>query len=230
MVEPIGICEKHQLPLDTNGDCEMCRLSELPSKAPPARSPWWALIIPLVLALAGVVWAFYSVGSSPEAPPPRGVPDPSTRPATSAPPPPNRPATEPASLPEAPEPPPPTIDIPTPPSPKDSQLNQVPPRPTEPNPNEIPTWKWDLARRRVNVTMYATEWCPVCKKAREYLHANRIGFTERDTDEDPNANRRLGELNPRMTIPTFQIDDLVYVGFQEKRFETKLNQAARKHL
>ena len=53
MVESIGICEKHELPLDANGDCELCRLSDMPSKAPPERSPWWALIIPLLILAAG---------------------------------------------------------------------------------------------------------------------------------------------------------------------------------
>ena len=46
MVDPIGICEKHELPLDQNGDCELCRLSDMPSRPPPARSAWWALIVP----------------------------------------------------------------------------------------------------------------------------------------------------------------------------------------
>lgn len=62
------------------------------------------------------------------------------------------------------------------------------------------------------------------------MKAERIEFSELDTDEDSRANALLGDLNPRRTIPTFQIDELVEVGFQAERFETKLNQAARKHL
>jgi len=78
--------------------------------------------------------------------------------------------------------------------------------------------------------MYATQWCGVCRKAREYMQTNRIDFTELDTDENADAGERLGELNPRRTIPTFQIDEQVYVGFREDVFEAKINQAARKHL
>jgi glutaredoxin len=78
--------------------------------------------------------------------------------------------------------------------------------------------------------MYATQWCGVCRKAREYMESNRIDFTELDTDENPAAGERLGEINSRKTIPTFEIDELVYMGFQEALFEAKLNQAARKHL
>ena len=39
MGEPIGICDKHELPLDDKGDCELCRLSDMPSRAPKAGSP-----------------------------------------------------------------------------------------------------------------------------------------------------------------------------------------------
>jgi glutathione S-transferase len=62
------------------------------------------------------------------------------------------------------------------------------------------------------------------------MEANRIDFTELDTEESPAASERLGELNPLKTIPTFEIDELVYVGFREELFEAKVNQAARKHL
>jgi glutaredoxin len=78
--------------------------------------------------------------------------------------------------------------------------------------------------------MYATQWCGVCREAREYMKQNRIDFTERDTEGSSAADERLGELNPRKTIPTFELDELVYIGFQEQLFEAKLNQAARKHL
>ena len=62
------------------------------------------------------------------------------------------------------------------------------------------------------------------------MEKNRIDFTELDTDESSVAGERLGELNPRRTVPTFQIDEQVYIGFQEDLFEAKINQAAQKHL
>ncbi len=195
----MGICEKHHLPLDRNGECELCRLSDMPSKAPPAASPWWALTIPLVLTMAGIAWAFSSCASEPEA------------------------------VPEPPRPPIPASDVPKP-SPEGAQIERTPPRPAVTTKADIPEWKWNLARRRVTITMYATQWCDVCRKAREYMEANRIDFIELDTDQSSAADERLGELNPRRTIPTFQIDELVYAGFREDLFETKLNQAARKHL
>ncbi|HET6417011.1 MAG TPA: glutaredoxin family protein [Polyangiales bacterium] len=229
MVDPMGICEKHQLPLDRNGDCEMCRLSEMPSKAPPARSAWWALFIPIALILGGIAWAFASIGSGPEVLPQRGVRDTPHQEGSAAPARRDRTDPEPEAIPTPPPPSPQEINVPTPPRPESGELREDP-RGQDPETKLTPDWKLDLARKRVQITMYATQWCGVCREARAYLQANRIDFYEIDTDADSDANQRLGELNPRRTIPTFQIDELVYVGFRQETFEAKLNQAARKHL
>ena len=230
-MEPMGICEKHQLPLDRNGECELCRLSDMPSKSPPARSAWWALIIPLVLVLGGIAWVFASIGTEPQSVPARGVRTTAPPPVTPEPAVEEPPAPEPATIPEPPRPPVPSDDIPVPePTPESTQLDESPPGEAAPTEAGIPEWKWSLARRRVSITMYATQWCGVCRKAREYMESNRIDFIELDTDESSIAGERLGELNPRRTIPTFEIDEQVYIGFREDAFEAKINQAARKHL
>lgn len=138
MVEPIGICETHELPLDRNGECELCRLKMVPSKAPPSPSSWWALIIPLLLLGAGIVWALSSFGTEPEVTPQRGVRDAQPRPAAATPvipkervpepeivPPPTERLTAGEDLPidDVPVPPPPTA-----PRPESTELDP-PPRP-----------------------------------------------------------------------------------------------------
>ena len=85
MVDAMGICEKHELPLDRNGECELCRLSLMPSKSPPARSAWWALIIPLLLLGAGVLWALNAYETPTGVAPKRGVPETQQRAASPAP-------------------------------------------------------------------------------------------------------------------------------------------------
>lgn len=109
MVETIGICEKHQLPLDDAGECELCRLSDMPSKAPPARSAWWAVIIPLAVILVGALVTYLSVLSDDGPPSEPGVP-------------PVTPVQAPAVEPE----------------PEKPASERVPPRSTPPNPEDIP--------------------------------------------------------------------------------------------
>jgi glutaredoxin len=229
MMEPMEFCDKHQLPLDRKGECELCRLSEMPSNAPASRSAWWAVIIPIVLVLAGIAWAMSLVGPAPGDAPPRGVrtttPQPASPPPTREEPPPSEPV-------DVPEPPPvPSRETLAPePGSEGTTLEQPSLEPETTNENQIPDWKWNVARRRVTVTMYATQWCGVCRKARQYMEAHRIEFIELDTDESAAAKERLGELNPHRTVPTFEIDGLVHVGFRENLFEAQLNQAARRHL
>ena len=73
MVESIGICEKHLLLLDEGGECELCRLSDMPSKAPPARSAWWAVIVPVAILLLGAVLTYFAVLSDDAQPAQQGV-------------------------------------------------------------------------------------------------------------------------------------------------------------
>jgi hypothetical protein len=113
MVEQVGICEKHELPLDRDGECELCRLSDMPSKAPPQRSAWWAVVIPLLILLAGAAWTFASLGSEPHDAPAQGVIAPS--------PPSEEPEAEPAPV--APEP-----------APAEAAPAPVAPRPPTPPP------------------------------------------------------------------------------------------------
>lgn len=139
-METIAICEEHELPLDENGECELCRLKMVPSKAPPSPSAWWALLIPLLLLGAGVAWAFFSFGTEPDVAPPRGVQAAQPRPAATAPviPKPREPEPPPQIAPPPTEPPTPgqdlrmdDIPVPEPPSdqtPEGTELNP-PPRP-----------------------------------------------------------------------------------------------------
>ncbi len=76
MAESIGFCEKHELPLDRNGECELCRLSEMPSRPPPVRTGFLAIVIPVALLLAGAVWVVSSYSSQPQGTTERGVPRP----------------------------------------------------------------------------------------------------------------------------------------------------------
>lgn len=83
------------------------------------------------------------------------------------------------------------------------------------------------ARDDVEITVYVTSWCPVCNKALAYMQANGISFDEYDIEEDPEARKRLGSLNPRRSIPTFVVDGRVKVGFSPKGLEKDIDTAAR---
>lgn len=83
-----------------------------------------------------------------------------------------------------------------------------------------------FARRNVSVTMYSTAWCKVCKDARSYLKEAGTAFDDYDVDADRDADRRLRAINPRHTVPTFDIDGAVLTGWSPGAFESMLTSAA----
>jgi glutaredoxin len=83
------------------------------------------------------------------------------------------------------------------------------------------------ARRSVNITMYSTSWCGVCKQARAYMQQRQISYTELDVDHDEAARARQHTLNPRGSVPTIAVDDLVLIGFSPESLEDRITRAAK---
>jgi glutaredoxin len=224
----VGTCEKHELPLDARGECELCRLSDMPSKQPPSRAGRWIGLALLALLVGGVALALGAMPDVKPAAPERGVPVRGAR-APAAP----TPARESPRT----EPTPSSVPVPLPPStPGDTEARRVAVAPPPAAPPEQPAQRTiteedaKAALSQVKIEMYATQWCGSCRNAREYLAYNEIPYTEYDIDNDQAAKKRLTAINPRTSIPTFQIDDIVQVGFSPENFEHRLNQAVRKRL
>lgn len=69
-----------------------------------------------------------------------------------------------------------------------------------------------------HVTMYATSWCPYCKKARDYFRANDIPYTEYDIENDATAKRRYDRLGAT-GVPVILVGDKRMNGFSVEGFE-----------
>jgi len=78
----------------------------------------------------------------------------------------------------------------------------------------------------VEVTMYATPWCFICDRARDFLLARNVLLTEYDVDRDKEAERRLKKANPSASLPTFEVAGRTHVGFNPWDLEDALRSAA----
>jgi glutaredoxin len=96
-------------------------------------------------------------------------------------------------------------------------------RPTKPDPEEL-----RVLRRQVNVAMYTTQWCGVCRKARSYLQNEGISYEEFDIDEDSSAQERMLLLNPENSVPTFDIEGGVLRGWSAPGLQDAITRAAMK--
>lgn len=86
----------------------------------------------------------------------------------------------------------------------------------------------EQARRNVKITMYSTDWCGVCKRARKYMETRGIPFTEHDIEHDAAARARSHQLNPRNSVPVITVDKELLVGFDPESLEDSIATAARK--
>jgi glutaredoxin len=85
------------------------------------------------------------------------------------------------------------------------------------------------ASRRVPIELYTAAWCSACASAHRWLDAHDVRYEEIDVDRRPGAVDQLAALNPRRTLPTFDIDGDVLVGFDPARLETAITAAAARH-
>ena len=233
----IEVCERHGLTLTPEGRCVMCGLDSVvvpePSRGPTLLFVGFVVVLLGMLGIAGAMW----MGERQE---PRAEPTPQAEPPQS--PRVERPRARGQERPKM------AIELPTPVE-KAVPLTVSPvrpPVPPVPDPVEAPLAetaaparqaprapdKYELAaaRRRVDVKMYATSWCGVCSKARAYMTRNKISFTEYDVEQNVSASRRHKLLNPKGSVPTFDIDGDVMVGFNARGLESKINKAAHSHL
>ena len=74
-----------------------------------------------------------------------------------------------------------------------------------------------------DVVLYATSWCPYCKKARGFLKAANIPYTEYDIEKSPEAYKEYQRLSGR-GVPVLRIGDTVIQGYDPIRIRSAINQ------
>jgi glutaredoxin len=79
----------------------------------------------------------------------------------------------------------------------------------------------------LRVVVYTTSWCPVCKRAKAWMNGHGIPYEEHDIEASSDDARDNRAINPRGSIPTFDIEGNVMVGFSEGELVATLQRAAR---
>lgn len=85
------------------------------------------------------------------------------------------------------------------------------------------------ASQRVAIEMYTASWCSSCAQAKTWLRQQGIAYQEVDIDAREGARSQLRMLNPRGSIPTFDIEGEVLVGFRPERIASLITTAAERH-
>jgi glutaredoxin len=74
------------------------------------------------------------------------------------------------------------------------------------------------------LTMYCTDWCPACRRARAYLKVNEIPYQEVNIARDRAAAAKVREWTGGVeTTPTFDVNGTVVVNFDVDKLNRLLN-------
>ena len=65
------------------------------------------------------------------------------------------------------------------------------------------------------ITMYTTQWCGYCVRAKALLDGRKLEYDEILLDEDPNFRQKLHDLTGGWTVPQIHIDGEPIGGFTE---------------
>jgi glutaredoxin len=77
---------------------------------------------------------------------------------------------------------------------------------------------------RPQVKMYATDWCPYCKQAREYFARNGIAYVELDIEKSETAKAEHKSIGGK-GIPVILVGSERMNGFSEQRMAQMLKSA-----
>jgi glutaredoxin-like YruB-family protein len=75
-----------------------------------------------------------------------------------------------------------------------------------------------------SVELFATSWCPSCRKAREYFQRKGISFVEYDIEKDKAARQRKIDMDGNTAIPTVVIGGKIIRGYQPAEYDKALQQ------
>jgi glutaredoxin len=85
------------------------------------------------------------------------------------------------------------------------------------------------ASQSISIEMYSATWCQACQAAHRWMDAEHIAYHVIDVDRHSGAITQLAMLNPRRTLPTFDVDGTVLVGFDQTALTSAIDGAARRH-
>ena len=87
-----------------------------------------------------------------------------------------------------------------------------------------PAARVERSAGRPAVKMYATDWCPYCRQAREYFARNRIPYVELDIEKSEAAKAEYKSIGGR-GIPVILVGNERMNGFTEPRMALMLKAA-----
>ena len=72
------------------------------------------------------------------------------------------------------------------------------------------------------ITLYVTQTCPYCVRAKQFLEANQITFDYIDVSQNQGKAREMIKKSGQMGVPVIDIDGKIIVGFDKSAIEKEI--------
>lgn len=76
----------------------------------------------------------------------------------------------------------------------------------------------------MNITVYSTDTCPWCKKAKDYLRGKGVEFKEVNVGVDRNGAMEMVKKSGQQGVPVLDIDGHIIIGFDQVRIDSLISQ------
>jgi glutaredoxin len=81
----------------------------------------------------------------------------------------------------------------------------------------------------IDVTLYATSWCPYCTKARELLKEMGVTLTEYDVEKEPGKHAEMMEKSGGSRgVPVIDVEGVVLRGYSAEAIRSAVERQRRK--
>ena len=74
----------------------------------------------------------------------------------------------------------------------------------------------------MSVTVYSTNSCPWCVKAKDFLKDNKVAFKEVNVAEDPKGLQEMEEKSGQRGVPVIDAKGTIIVGFDREALKAAL--------
>ncbi len=74
----------------------------------------------------------------------------------------------------------------------------------------------------MKITIYGTDSCPWCHKAREFMKEHKVRFIDKNVGEDQKAAKEMIEKSGQQGVPVIDVNGEIIVGFDEERLRSLL--------
>jgi glutaredoxin-like YruB-family protein len=79
-----------------------------------------------------------------------------------------------------------------------------------------------LEEDNMAVTVYSTNMCPWCVKAKEFLKQNNIAFEEKNVSENIESLQEMEDKSGQRGVPVIDINGTIIIGFDRDAIKAAL--------